>query len=347
MKRFFYGLFLISILLGSCNGAVTSKKNNPSFSIIPNKAVYQLNERVTFDFSKNHFEEKIVSENYQIQGRTLIQTNGSYTLDSLKLGKHFLEATLTSVSGKIYKMQKEITILASESPQIYTYRIVKEYPHDPTAYTQGFEFFGDTLIESTGQYGASSLRKWDVFTGKVYKKIDLDKKYFGEGITVVDTKIAMLTWQENVGFVYDLELRPLSQFNYGKSKEGWGICYSGKKVYKSDGTEKIWILNPQTYQEEDFIQLCTDKSLFSNANELEWVNGKIYANTYQKDGIMIINPENGFIEGIVDVRGLKDKVEQTPYLDVLNGIAYHPTRKTFFITGKNWNKIFEVVFEKK
>ncbi|MDO4230054.1 MAG: glutaminyl-peptide cyclotransferase, partial [Capnocytophaga sp.] len=102
-----------------------------------------------------------------------------------------------------------------------------------------------------------------------------------------------------------------------------------------------------TFQEEDFIQLCTDKSIFSNANELEWANEKIYANTYQKDGIMIINPENGAIEGIVDVRGLKEKVAQIEDLDVLNGIAYHPKRKTFFITGKNWSSVFEVIFEEK
>ena len=137
----------------------------------------------------------------------------------------------------------------------------------------------------------------------------------------------------------------LKTFSYNKSKEGWGLCHNGSdKLYKSDGSEKIWILNPNTFEEVDSLQLCTNKSIFTNANELEFVDGKIYANTYLKDGIMIINPNNGAIEGVVDVRGLKEKVEQTPDLDVLNGIAYHARRNTFFITGKNWSKIFEVVF---
>ncbi len=331
----------------ACNGNNTQKKEKFLIDISPKQKEYRLNDELVFDISKNNFLEKVSKVTYRINGIEIQKDREKYILKNIKLGKQILEAEVITESGKIHKFQKDLMILAQNPPKIYTYKILKEYPHDKNAYTQGFEFLGDTLIESTGQYGKSSLRKWNVFMGETYKKIDLPSGFFGEGVTIFDGKIIQLTWKENIGLVYDLNLSQTATFKYGKSKEGWGICHNGKQLFKSDGSEKIWILNPQNFQEEDFIQLCTDKSIFSNANELEWVDGKIYANTYQKDGIMIINPENGAIEGIVDVRGLKEKVEQTPDLDVLNGIAYHPIRKTFFITGKNWNTVFEVVFQEK
>ncbi len=331
----------------ACNGNNTQKKEKFLIDISPKQKEYRLNDELVFDISKNNFLEKVSKVTYRINGIEIQKDREKYILKNIKLGKQILEAEVITESGKIHKFQKDLMILAQNPPKIYTYKILKEYPHDKNAYTQGFEFLGDTLIESTGQYGKSSLRKWNVFMGETYKKIDLPSGFFGEGVTIFNGKIIQLTWKENIGLVYDLNLSQTATFKYGKSKEGWGICHNGKQLFKSDGSEKIWILNPQNFQEEDFIQLCTDKSIFSNANELEWVDGKIYANTYQKDGIMIINPENGAIEGIVDVRGLKEKVEQTPDLDVLNGIAYHPIRKTFFITGKNWNTVFEVVFQEK
>lgn len=331
----------------ACNGNNTQKKEKFLIDISPKQKEYRLNDELVFDISKNNFLEDVSKVTYRINGVEIQKDREKYILKNIKLGKQILEAEVITESGKIHKFQKDLMILAQNPPKIYTYKILKEYPHDKNAYTQGFEFLGDTLVESTGQYGKSSLRKWNVFTGETYKKIDLPSGFFGEGVTIFNGKIIQLTWKENIGLVYDLNLSQTATFKYGKSKEGWGICHNGKQLFKSDGSEKIWILNPQNFQEEDFIQLCTDKSIFSNANELEWVDGKIYANTYQKDGIMIINPENGAIEGIVDVRGLKEKVEQTPDLDVLNGIAYHPIRKTFFITGKNWNTVFEVVFQEK
>jgi glutaminyl-peptide cyclotransferase len=133
-------------------------------------------------------------------------------------------------------------------------------------------------------------------------------------------------------------------FPYQESKEGWGLCNDGEKLYKSDGTQNIWILDPQDFSEKDRIQVMTHKTALKNLNELEWVDGKIYANTYQfqKDVAVIINPNTGAVEGVVDFTGLKEKVKQHPQLNVLNGIAYHKKRQTFFVTGKNWDKLFEV-----
>ena len=166
--------------------------------------------------------------------------------------------------------------------------------------------------------------------------------YFGEGLTIMDHKIYQLTWKANTGFVYDMEFNKIKDFPYGRSKEGWGLCNDGTRIYKSDGTEKIWILDPETLEEKDHIEIVTNTSVFSRANELEFAHGRIYANTWQKDGVMIINPGTGAIEGVIDFRGLKDKVTQNKNLDVLNGIAYHPGNDSFFVTGKNWDKIFEV-----
>jgi glutamine cyclotransferase len=198
------------------------------------------------------------------------------------------------------------------------------------------------LYESTGQLGKSKLRKVNYNTGEVIENIDLANDYFGEGLTVLNDNIYQLTWQNGVGFVYDVNtFKKKSSFKYGKSKEGWGICNDGKVLYKSDGTERIWLLNPDTLAETDNIQAYTNKGKISNLNELEWVNGKIYANRYQKNGVAIINPENGAIEGVIDFSSLKDMVKQHPTLDVLNGIAYNPDTKTIFVTGKHWDKLFE------
>ena len=140
-----------------------------------------------------------------------------------------------------------------------------------------------------------------------------------------------------------------TSFSYDQSKEGWGLCNDGTYLYKSDGSAKIWRLDPESGKELDYIEATTNKTILSKINELEWVNGKIYANTYQfqKEVAVVINPKSGAIERVIDFSGLKDKVKQIPSLNVLNGIAYHPQRQSFFVTGKNWSKIFEVTLQPK
>ena len=157
----------------------------------------------------------------------------------------------------------------------------------------------------------------------------------------------LTTLHAESGF-YDVEsFKRTGSFKYGQSKEGWGLCNNGSVLLKSDGTEKIWTLDPSTLSEKDYIQAYTNKGKISNLNELEWVNGKIYANRYQKNGVAIINPENGAIEGVIDFTPLKDQVTQHDQLDVLNGIAYNPDTNTIFVTGKHWDKLFEVEIVEK
>ena len=223
-----------------------------------------------------------------------------------------------------------------------TYDIINEFNHDQKAYTQGLEIYENFLFESTGLNGKSSLRKINFNTGEIINMINLEYEYFGEGLTVLNDKVYQLTWKNKIGFIYDLELNNIGTFNYGNSQEGWGLCNDGNYIYKSDGTSKIWKLDPNTLEEIDFIDVMTDKSRIKNINELEYIDGKIYANTYQqnRDVVIVINPSNGIVENVIDFSGLRDKVLQTEDLDVMNGIAHNKDK--LFVTGKNWSKVFEV-----
>ena len=289
----------------------------------------------------NKREHAIDSVIYLLNG---INVKPATPLKLFPLGYQKLEAKIYK-AGNVFKIEDQITILSSIAPKLYKYQIINEFPHDKTAYTQGLEFYKDTLYESTGIRGESSIRKVNFKTGKVIKQIQLDKVYFGEGITFLNHKLYQLTWKGNIGFQYDpVTFKMERSFSFNNSKEGWGLCNDGKKIYKSDGSQNLWILDSKTQKEVGKIQVMTDKSALKKINELEWADGKIYANTYQfnKEVGIIIDPLSGTVEGVVDFSGLKEKVEQVADLNVLNGIAYHPERKTFFVTGKNWSKIFEV-----
>lgn len=268
----------------------------------------------------------------------------THALTDEKMGVHRLMAKVT-LEDKTFEITSTLTLFAPEAPQLYSYEVLNTYPHDITAYTQGLEFDGDLLYESTGLNGQSSLRVVDFKTGEPIENKPLDDAYFGEGLTLVKDKVIQLTWKAMQGFVYDkASLTMLKSFPYTESKEGWGLCNDGTQLYKSDGTEKIWMLDSETYSEQGNIQVMTNKAAIKNINELEWVEGKIFANTYQFDRevAVIIDPTSGIVEGVIDFSGLKKQVKQHADLNVLNGIAYHPERKTLFVTGKNWDTLFEV-----
>ena len=288
---------------------------------------------------------KIGAVTYYINDK---KTNSNtITFSNTKLGIKNIKATF-SYENELVVIQQKIEVLAKNKPKVFNFEIINTYPHDINAYTQGLEFYNGVLYESTGQYGKSTLRKVNYKTGEILQKIDLDAKKFGEGLTVLNNKLYQLTWRAGVGYIYNPEdLTKTKTFKYHKSNEGWGICNDGKTLYKSDGTEKIWSLNPNTLEEDGYIQIYTNTSKIKSVNELEWINGKIYANIYQKNGIAIINPKNGAVEAVINCNSLKEKVTHHNNIDVLNGIAYNPKTKTIFVTGKNWDKLFEIkVIEK-
>ncbi|OUS00753.1 glutamine cyclotransferase [Flavobacteriales bacterium 33_180_T64] len=333
---------LLSITIISCGNSGT-QKTNLSIATNAKNNVVTLGE--TLKLSVNNPKGlNISSIKYQLNGKPV---EDSFILDDEKLGIQIVTATVKFEESS-EAITTKLTILNSQQPKVYSYKIVNTYPHDITSYTQGLEFHKGELYESTGQYGESKLRKVDYKTGEVLNNTNLAKQYFAEGLTILNNKIYQLTWQENIGFVYDVNtFKKTSSFTYGKSKEGWGICNDGKNIYKSDGTESIWILNSETLTEDSKLQVYTNKGKIVGLNELEYINGKIYANRYQKNGVAIINPKNGAIEGVIDFSPLRKLVKQHQGLDVLNGIAYNPETNTIFVTGKRWNKLFEVeVFEK-
>ncbi|NNL81568.1 MAG: glutaminyl-peptide cyclotransferase [Flavobacteriaceae bacterium] len=334
-------LYLLSLLLLisiGCEPDQNQRKSDFSLKTTAKKDVFVKGSPIEFELV-NKKNKTIESVKFQLSGSPI--ENGQVP-EKIKLGKQELTAIVKYESGTD-TISRTLTIVNDSNPKIYKYRLLNTYPHDITSYTQGLEFHDGFLYESTGQNGESKLRKIDYKTGEVIKNIELDKVYFGEGLTVFNNKVYQLTWRNKTGFIYDLpEMNKTGSFRYGESQEGWGLCHDNSVLYKSDGTEKIWRLNPETLSEMDYIQAYTNKGKIIGLNELEWVEGKIFANRYQKNGVAIINPGSGAIEGVIDFSPLRKEVKQHPKLDVLNGIAYNPDTGTIFVTGKNWDKLFEV-----
>lgn len=331
--------FIIVLLTISC-------KSDYKFVINAPKKI-QSNQEITISISEEG-HKLIDSVEFSIGNEKIMSNNSSATFNTsnLRLGKHTITA-IVFYENKTKKVEKPIYILADSAPEIYTYKIINTYPHDKGAYTQGLEYYDGFLYEGTGRKGESSIRKVELETGKILQQKDLDEQYFGEGITIFNNKLYQLTWQNGIGFVYNLEtFEKESEFKYTKSREGWGLTHNGKNIIKTDGTERIWFLNPETLVEENYIEAYTNKRKVENLNELEYINGQIYANVWQQNSILIVNPNNGKIEGVANLNSLKDLILNEQNLsdsdDVLNGIAFDKENNRIFVTGKHWGKLYEI-----
>jgi glutaminyl-peptide cyclotransferase len=224
---------------------------------------------------------------------------------------------------------------------VYGYRVVNVYPHDRQAYTQGLILCDGFLYEGTGLNGASSLRKVRLETGRVVEQHSLDRQYFGEGITEWGGRLLQLTWKSNLGFIYDRSsLKVLGTFSY--LGEGWGLTHDRDRLIMSDGTATLRFLDPRTLRETGRLNVRYGDVPLTDLNELEFVQGEIYANVYQTDWIARISPQTGAVTGWIDLRGLLPEVDGRIPVDVLNGIAYDAGRKRLFVTGKLWPKLFEI-----
>ena len=330
-------IIIVATLISGCGN---SSKPIKHFLIQTNANKNVISNTDTLKLSlSNPSNKKIDSVNYVMNNSAVADI---FSLQNSSLGEKMIKAEVFYDGKKEVALQKVIVVNGS-TPKLYNYELLNTYPHDITSYTQGLEFYKGVLYESTGQYGESKLRALDYKNDAILNNVNLSRSYFGEGLTVLNDKIYQLTWKEGRGLIYDVNtFETLGSFNYGQSKEGWGLCNDGRQLYKTDGSENIWILNAETLEEERFVQAYTNKGRLTNLNELEWVEGKIYANRYQKNGVAIINPINGAIEAVLDFKDLKNKVTNHPGLDVLNGMAYNPDTKTLFVTGKRWDKLFEV-----
>lgn len=226
-------------------------------------------------------------------------------------------------------------------PTVYSYRILNTYPHDPAAFTQGLVFDGGALYEGTGRWGESTVRQVALETGAVLRMRPLEAQYFGEGITILGDRLYQLTWQEQTGFIYDKNtFEPLQTFTY--PHEGWGITQDGTRLIVSDGTPTIRFWDPDTLQEIGQITVRDHEGPVNRLNELEYINGEIWANIWLTDLIARISPETGDVVGYVDLSGLLDTSALAQPADVLNGIAFDGATGRLFVTGKLWPSLFEI-----
>ena len=229
---------------------------------------------------------------------------------------------------------------------VYDVDVIHTYPHDPSAFTEGLFYLNGFLYESTGLEQHSSIRQVRLDTGQVLRKIDIPAQYFGEGIVNWNGRLISLTWKSHVGFVFDLATFKLQrQFQY--TGEGWALTQDGRQIIMSDGTSELRLLDPGTLKETRRIQVTLDGRPIDNINELEWVNGEIYANIWQTNWIIRIDPATGHVVGLVNLAGLLSPADVVPgQTDVLNGIAYDAKGDRLFVTGKNWPKLFEIRLRK-
>jgi glutaminyl-peptide cyclotransferase len=230
----------------------------------------------------------------------------------------------------------------SAAVPVYTYEVIRTYPHDVHAFTEGLLYLNGVLYESTGLEGQSTIRKVRLETGQVLQQVDIPPQYFGEGIVVWNQRLISLTWQSHIGFVFDLAtLKLRSRFHY--EGEGWALTQDGKRIIMSDGTSDLRILDPQTLRETGRLHVSLDGNPINRLNELEWVKGEILANVWQTNWLVRINPDTGQILGVIDLSGLLPESDRVAgQTDVLNGIAYDAENDRLFVTGKNWPRLFEI-----
>jgi glutamine cyclotransferase len=290
-----------------------------------------------------HDTEGIDSVVYFLDEQKLVVLKAAepYTLatDSLKMGNRILTARVYRGSDT-QEGSASVLIKPTKAPEKWKYRVEATFPHDTSSYTQGLEFHAGIFYESDGEYGSSTVRKVDPKSGKILKLVDFPDDYFAEGLTVLGKHVVLLTWQEKMGFVLDKSsLEMLSDFPYQNSREGWGLCNDGKKFYKSDGSNMIYFLNPETYQEEGFIEVYDQNGAVDQLNELEFIDGQLFANIYQSRRVVVIDPKTGAVTAEIDFSGLSVNNSNA---DVLNGIAHDAATGRIWVTGKKWNKLFQI-----
>lgn len=262
-----------------------------------------------------------------------------------RIGKVFLWMVILAAAVSLYH-RKGTDDQAMIEP-VLSYKITAAYPHDPTAFTQGLVYHNNFLYEGTGLYGQSSLRQVRLSDGLIRQLLNLPDQYFGEGIAVVGEHIIQLTWKENTGFVYDLAtFNLLGTFSY--PTEGWGLTYNGQHLIMSDGSSTLTYLDPHTFEPVRQLTVQSISGPVKNLNELEYIDGVIYANIWLTDQIALIDPETGFVRGWIDLSGLRSYLAEhfgaqiLQRIDVLNGIAYHPETGHLLVTGKLWPLIFAI-----
>lgn len=255
-------------------------------------------------------------------------------------GRFAVRAVAWSSVSKPQTVTLFVNLLSDITPVTYRYKVVRSYPHDRRAYTQGLVYDSGFFYEGTGQQGESSLRKVEPETGKVLSQVNLDGSLFGEGVALLDDRIYQLTWTTKVGFVYEKEtLRQINRIYY--QTQGWGLATIGDSLVMSDGTNVLWFLNSD-FNVLSSVDVWDNKGMIDNLNELEMIDGELWANIWQTDRIARIDPATGKVLGYVELNNLLPREEREPGTDVLNGIAWDAAGRRLFVTGKYWPRLYEI-----
>jgi len=287
----------------------------------------------------------VFEDNYSKEKRNPQQLDFIWKTKGFKTGNNQLRITAYSKGNSIETYYLKLRFKSDIIPENYECVILKTYPHDVKAYTQGLIYENGIMYEGTGQYNESVLRKTDFETGKILAELSLPAQYFGEGITSFGDKIIQLTWESNLGFVYDKNsFKLLTTLEY--STQGWGLTNDGKRLIMSDGSSTIYFLDPEYFTQSGNIEVYDNNGPVKKLNELEYVNGLVYANVYQTEEIIVFDPETGKVLKRIDCKKIVPEGFQGEDDNVLNGIAYDSKSDIFYITGKRWPKLFEVKFVK-
>jgi glutamine cyclotransferase len=346
---------VVALLACGCNSCKDTKKDD-YITVSPDAGTtYKSGEPVNFSV-KYPADFKPDSVVYLMDGTRIGKSKDSTAItlktDTLVLGARVITAKVYQ-AGQPQEFTTNIVLLAAKAPEELTFKVEKVFPHDTTSYTEGLVYQDGVMYESDGGRvaegnGQSSIRKADLQTGRVIKKTDIDPKIFAEGIVVIGNKVVQLTYTERIGYVYDKNtLQLLNTFTNNVGIEGWGMTFDGKKIYMDDKTNRIFFLNKDTYQQVGYIDVYDDKGAVNQVNELEYIDGKLYANVYQTDDILVIDPKTGAVLQKIDMKALYPEASRNANADVLNGIAYDKATGRIFVTGKKWDKLFQVKFVKK
>ena len=358
-KRLLY-FAVIALLACGCNSCKDTKKDD-YITVSPDAGTtYKSGEPVNFSV-KYPADLKPDSVVYQMDGTRIGSSKDSTAVtlktDTLVLGARVITAKVYQ-AGQPQEFTTNIVLLAAKAPEELTFKVEKVFPHDTATYTEGLLYQDGALYESGGGYldpppgqskeTQSRLKKVNLQTGKAERMIMIDPKVFAEGISIVGNKLIQLTYLERKGFVYDKDtFKLLSTFDNNVGIEGWGMTFDGKKLYMDDKTNRIFFLNKDTYQQVGYIDVYDDKGAINQVNELEYIDGKLYANVYQTDDILVIDPKTGAVLQKIDMKALYPEASRNTNADVLNGIAYDKATGRIFVTGKKWDKLFQVKFVKK
>jgi len=350
LTAFIFFTFLTSFVLVNCaQSPKRTRKPVTSIQITPKNKKYTIGDKLTVTLQTKIKDGSLSKTELFLDGKPVFKSDkmeSSFEIETANFGTgtHYLKTLSTTNDSTTGENYSDFLLLSNITPQKFGYKVIKAYPHSNEHFTEGLEIRNGFLYEGTGQEETSAIYKTELSGWRVIKEYKLEDQYFGEGITILNGKLYQLTYKTQIGFVRDLNSFELIKTWTYKNEQGWGLTNDGKSLIMSDGTEFITYIDPETLKETKRIQVCNQKGVVKNINELEYINGEIWANIWTSNMIVKIDPETGKIVAEIDLKGLlpSNLTNQKNQIDVLNGIAWDSETNKIYVTGKFWPKIFEI-----